>query len=130
MLLRTKDLREARVRFAAESLRCEETFAIARDELAGVVRLKLSDVPKLADKWARHVINCWDDEPEGIDDFLGWEDGDYYPASDYIDESNKALHSKLVSHFITDTLGRLSLPTPPKDDPVSSSALVDAFVYR
>ncbi|MCG6323950.1 integrase, partial [Vibrio alginolyticus] len=64
--LKTKDLSVARPRFAAELARCEEIFAVSREQLAGRPKVLASDSPKLADRWASSVMTEWESNPDTI----------------------------------------------------------------
>ena len=125
--LKTRELTEARPRFADRSRECEEVFAAARDQLAGKSRLLLSDAPKLADHWAQSVIDSWESHPDSVSDFLVRDDQGYSAASDFIDTDNENARVKLVTPFITETLNERRLPIPPSAEPVWRVLVVDYF---
>lgn len=139
--LRTKDLTQARLRFAAKSMECEETFSAARDQLDGKARLKVSDAPKLADRWAQSVVDSWESEPESVRDFLALstaptgagehesEERGYFPVSDFVDGDSPKLRAELVTGYISESLEARHLPKPSSDDPVWP-VLVDCFFGR
>lgn len=131
--LKTRNLPEARLRFISEAQRCEEAFTAARDQLAGRFRVLPSDAPKLADRWAKAVLEDWEVAPEKVMDFLavvGTEDStDYLPASDVVDRDNPQTLTDALSGFIRDTLLHLCLPLPDAADP-ARKALEAAFSTR
>ncbi|ELY2765540.1 site-specific integrase [Cronobacter malonaticus] len=127
--LKTKELSVARPRFAAESARCEEAFAAAREQLAGRPRVIASDAPKLADHWASTVMDSWERQPESIEDFLVVTDGDTSPASDVVDTDSAKARLATVEPFIRQSLKNHHLPLPDEAEP-AHRALVEAFFQR
>lgn len=130
--LHTRDLSEARPRFAAESAHCEEVFAAARKQKAGQLVVLSSDAPKLADRWARAVLEDWEGSPESVREFLADTPvggGEVVPASDVVDEDNPKARAAAVYEFIRGALSDARLPLPPPSEPVWF-ALVDAFFAR
>lgn len=129
--LRTRDFSAARPRFASELARCEETFAAARDQLAGQPRVLASDAPKLADRWAQGVMDFWDANPDAVQDFLiqSNESSDLTLACDAVDSSNPKARKAAIIEFLKMTLAEHNLPMP-DDQELASRALVDAFFAR
>jgi hypothetical protein len=129
--LRTRDFSAARPRFASELARCEETFAAARDQLAGQPRVLASDAPKLADRWAQGVMDSWDANPEAVQDFLihSDESSDFVLACDVVDSSDPKARKAAIIEFLKATLAEHNLPLP-DDQELASKALVDAFFAR
>ncbi|MDV5861487.1 hypothetical protein QM298_11285 [Pseudomonas mendocina] len=68
--LKTRDISEARYRFRAESMRCEEAFKAAREQLQGRPQFLPSDAPKLADRWSQRVLAEWAADPQTLTAFL------------------------------------------------------------
>ena len=111
--LKTRNLSEARPRFASESVACEEAFALAREQAAGRPKDFRPDAPKLADRWAKAAMEAWDTNPEEMRDFLnenpdahshtehGYEQPDLTPASDLHDGSALRSREQAVSGFIS-----------------------------
>jgi len=119
--LATKELSEARPRFAAASSECEEQFKAAREQLAGIPRVLSSDSPTLAARWAASVVEQWDINHESINEFI--VNGE--PACHFIDENHQAqVHT--VERYIQETLTKNHLPMPSKADP-AFNPLVQAF---
>lgn len=121
--LHTKDFSEARIRFAAESAKCEAAFAAAEAQLQGVVLLIPSDAPKLADRWKKHVLETWQKDPSSIEYFLARDsEGEAVPldAVVYSDPEEMALP------FLREELQRLGLPIPDQHSP-THEALVQEF---
>ncbi len=131
--LKTRDLTEARLRFIGEAHRCEEAFTTARDQLAGHSRVLPSDAPKLADRWAKAVLEEWESDPEALMEFLAstgaGSTAHYVPASDFVDEDSPQALTKVLTEFIRTTLQTLNLPLPNAADP-ARRALEDAFHTR
>lgn len=131
--LKTRNLPEARLRFIGEAQRCEEAFTAARDQLAGHSRVLPSDAPKLADRWAKAVLQDWEVAPEKVMNFLAVADTgsgtDYLPASDFVDRDTPQALADALSGFIRQTLLQLNLPLPVAADP-ARRALEDAFYIR
>lgn len=120
--LKTRSPQEARPRFAAESLKCEEAFAAARDQLAGRPRLLSADAPKLADRWARKVMEEWETAPEKLLDFLAEvEEGGsryYVSAVDVVDTDSPSIRAQVTADIIRSSLASEGLPLPPEEDHV------------
>jgi len=118
--LKSKDLAQARPRFAAESLNCEEMFAAARDQLKGRPRVLSSDVPKLADRWAKAVLEEWEKEPESVAEFLARVgpvgDECYVPAINIMDIDRPDIRTSLVSDYMRSTQHKAGLPLPTPED--------------
>jgi len=139
--LKTRNLSEARPRFASESVACEEAFALAREQAAGRPKDFRPDAPKLADRWAKAAMEAWDTNPEEMRDFLnenpdahshtehGYEQPDLTPASDLHDGSALRSREQVVSGFISETLRAWGYPPLSGNHP-SWSTLVDAFYGR
>jgi len=131
--LKSRDLATVRARFAAESARCEEIFLAAREQLAGRPRVLSSDAPKLADRWARSVLDEWDTDPNAVDSFLvrvGQEGEEHYePALNFVDEDSARARAAIASPFVRIALERFNLPLPPAGDPVRS-VLDNTFFSR
>jgi integrase len=131
--LKTRHLPEARLRFIGEAQRCEEAFTAARDQLAGISRVLPSDAIKLADRWAKAVLQEWETNPEKVNDFLAVSDTgsdlDYLPASDFVGMDTPVALTEALSGFIRHTLHQLNLPLPVPADP-ARRALEDAFYIR
>ena len=68
--LKTRDISEARYRFRAEAMRCEEAFKAAREQLQGRPQVLPSDAPKLADRWSQRVLAEWEADPQTLTAFL------------------------------------------------------------
>ncbi|MAM87518.1 MAG: integrase [unclassified Hahellaceae] len=127
--LRTKELSEARLRFAAKSLECEECFSAARDQLAGKSRLLLADAPRLADQWAKAEVDSWETEPERIDAFLVSSESGLDSASEYVDGDTPQTRALAVFNLVEIYLADRRLPVPSQAEPLRY-ALVDSFFYR
>lgn len=133
--LKTKDPSSARPRFAAESLKCEEAFLAARDQLAGKVRLLTSDAPKLADRWAKAVLASWESGEEDFTAFLVAEgvdetDGyDYSPACDIVNSDELKDRAANIQPLMNAFLREQQKPLPNQADP-AYTALVDCFFGR
>lgn len=132
--LGTKDFATARPRFAAELIRCEELFLAAKDQLAGRPRILASDAPKLADRWAKAVLDSWEIKPEDLSDFLihpldDSDDADIQLACDVVDTGSFKARQAAVEVFLRAVLADHHLPMPEQSDP-SFKALVDAFFSR
>lgn len=132
--LKSKDLAQARPRFAAESLNCEEMFAAARDQLKGRPRVLSSDAPKLADRWAKEVMRQWDADPDAIAEFLATvgtpgESMHRVPAYDVLDTDSPKVVEATVTPYIQSTLKSEGLPMPSPGEP-SRDALRICFLHR
>ncbi|HCZ9260929.1 TPA: site-specific integrase [Vibrio alginolyticus] len=127
--LKTKDLSVARPRFAAELARCEEIFAVSREQLAGRPKVLASDSPKLADRWASSVMTEWESNPDSVSDFLAVFPEGSVPAKDVIDADDYNVRAKIALPFIRKTLEHHNLPTPEDAEP-AFKALVEAFFTR
>jgi integrase len=126
--LKTRDISEARYRFRAESLRCEEAFKAAREQLQGRQQVLPSDAPKLADRWTQRVLAEWEADHQALDTFLAQSGGDVLPLDAFAvhDSSAFAEREALSLPFLREELARHSLPLPVTADP-SYRALVDEF---
>lgn len=137
--LKTRDLAVARPRFASESARCEEVLAAAREQLAGRPKVLASDAPRLADRWAKSVLESWNAEPEQVEIYLGrisdleaddYSEAEYQPACDLLPEGDDSKSRyKVISRFLSASLTEAGLPLPDSADP-AFRALVDAFFAR
>ena len=128
--LKTRHLPEACLRFIGEAQRCEEAFTAARDQLAGISRVLPSAAIKLANRWAKAVLQEWETNPEKVKDFLAVSDTgsdlDYLPASDFVGMDTPVALTEALSGFIRNTLHQLNLPLPVPADP-ARRALEDAL---
>ena len=139
--LKTRDLALARPRFAAELAHCEEMFTAARAQLAGHTKVLASDAPKLADRWAKHVMEAWENDERLLDDFiahtstastsssLALSGGETAPVSDFIDGDDFSARARAVIGFIKETLEHERLPLPDGTD-LAYSALINSFFAR
>jgi integrase len=121
--LKTRELSEARPRFAHQQAKCEDEFRRAREQLAGRVLIVVSDAPKLADRWMNRVIAGWAQNPSLLTEFLASSGADKEAASDYVDIESEADALRVVGAYIEATLKDAGIPLPPKDDPVSAVLL-------
>ena len=126
--LKTRDISEARYRFRAESMRCEEAFKAAREQLQGRPQVLPSDAPKLADRWAQRVLAEWEAYPATLVRFLVEVGEGVAPASDYLvyDSSSPQERETVALPLMKEELQRHSLPLPAAADP-AFRALVDEF---
>lgn len=126
--LRTRDLSEARIRFLAESLRCEEALKAAREQLQGRQQVLPSDAPKLADRWTQRVLAEWEADQQTLTVFLALVGDDVLPLDGFAVHDSSAFpeREKLALPFVREELARHSLPLPVTADP-SYRALVDEF---
>lgn len=83
--LKTKELVQARPRFAHESAKCEQVFLNAREQQAGRLVLQHSDVHKLADRWSAEVIAEWEVDAEAPKDFLVFQGDEVLAATEMVD---------------------------------------------
>ncbi len=117
--LKTKDLAQARPRFAHESVKCEEVFRNARDHVEGRPVLLASDAHKLADRWASETLASWEANPEGVQDFLVVDQADgVVAASDFLSDYTLDQAFGHVGHFIKDSLSTVRMPLPERSDRV------------
>lgn len=126
--LKTRDISEARYRFRAESMRCEEAFKAAREQLQGRPQVLPSDAPKLADRWAQRVLSEWEADPTALARFLAEVGEGVAPLSDYLvyDNSSTQEREAAALPLVKEELQRHSLPLPAVADP-AFRALVDEF---
>lgn len=126
--LKTRDISEARYRFRAESMRCEEAFKAAREQLQGRPQVLPSDAPKLADRWSQRVLAEWEADPQTLTAFLAQVGDEVLPldAVAVHDSSNFQEREAVALPLVKEELQRQSLPLPQTADP-SYRALVDEF---
>lgn len=126
--LKTRDISEARYRFRVESLRCEEAFKAAREQLQGRPQVLPSDAPKLADRWSQRVLSEWEADQQTLTAFLAQAGDDVLPldAVAVQDSSNFQEREAVALPLLKEELQRQSLPLPEAADP-SYRALVDEF---
>lgn len=125
--LKTKELVQARPRFAHESAKCEEAFRNAREQQAGRPVLHSSDAHKLADRWAAEVVASWDTDVDGPHMFLVVLDGVVHAASDVVDVDGPDSSFRLVGGYIRDALAKLLLPLPDRADPVWECLVLEFY---
>jgi len=125
--LKTRELAEARPRFAHQQAKCEDEFRRAREQLAGRVLIVASDAPKLADRWMNHVIAGWAQDPSLLTEFLAIHGAEVEAASNLVDIESEADALRIVGGYIEGTLKAAGIPLPPKNDPVSA-VLLQEFV--
>ncbi|SEL74538.1 Integrase [Atopomonas hussainii] len=112
--LHTKDFSEARIRFAAESAKCEAAFAAAEAQLQGVVLLIPSDAPKLADRWKKHVLETWQQDHSSIEAFLARDSEGGAVAFSSV---APAAPEDTVLPLLREELQRQKLPMPAQHSP-------------
>lgn len=116
--LKTKELAQARPRFAHESAKCEQAFLNAREQQAGRSVLLHSDVHKLADRWSAEVIAEWEEDEEAPKDFLVIQGEEVLTALDYADVEDPDSCFSAVEVYIRSALNKVLLPLPNRADPV------------
>ncbi|PKM24428.1 MAG: hypothetical protein CVV09_16025 [Gammaproteobacteria bacterium HGW-Gammaproteobacteria-13] len=116
--LKTKELVQARPRFAHESAKCEQVFLNAREQQAGRLVLQHSDVHKLADRWSAEVIAEWEVDAEAPKDFLVFQGDEVLTATDMVDVEDSDSCFKAVEVYIRSALAKAMLPLPDRADPV------------
>lgn len=116
--LKTKELVQARPRFAHESAKCEQAFLNAREQQAGRSVLLHSDVHKLADRWSAEVIAEWEVDQEAPKDFLVVWGDEVSTALDYADVGDLDSCFRAVEFYIRSALEKVLLPLPNRADPV------------
>lgn len=116
--LKTKELVQARPRFAHESAKCEQVFLNAREQLAGRLVLQHSDVHKLADRWSAETIAEWEVDAEAPKDFLVFQGDEVSTATDIVDVGDSDSCFKAVEVYIRSALAKAMLPFPDRADPV------------
>jgi len=132
--LGTREFSEACERFAVAYTESTEAFKVARAESAGLPIVKPSDAPKLADRWAKAMIEQWESNPDAANEFLatvypGGERHHQVPAFDVLDMDSPRTASSIVLPYIQSTLRGLGLPVPAPGDP-SREALHLSFLHR
>lgn len=127
--LRTKDLASARLRFAAELVRCEEAFLAAREQLKGERQVSPSDAGKLAARWARSIVQGWDEQPSAVKDYLLISEEEVGRITDLVDVGEYTQRESAVYGFIQESLTIHGLPLPDKADP-AYRALVESFFQQ
>ncbi|MGE6790991.1 DUF6538 domain-containing protein [Pseudomonas guineae] len=116
--LKTKELVQARPRFAHESAKCEQVFLNAREQQAGRSVLLHSDVHKLADRWSAEVIAEWEADEEAPKDFLVVQGDEVSTALDFVDVEDLDSCFRAVEVYIRSALEKVLLPLPNRADPV------------
>ncbi|GGH95112.1 hypothetical protein CFY91_05240 [Pseudomonas fluvialis] len=126
--LKTRDISEARYRFRAEAMRCEEAFKAAREQLQGRPQVLPSDAPKLADRWSQRVLSEWEADQQTLTAFLAQVGDEVLPldAVAVHDSSNFQEREAVALPLVKEELQRHSLPLPETADP-SYRALIDEF---
>lgn len=120
--LKTKDPREAKIRFAAELDRSDELFENARRQLSGERIPTLQDAMQLAARWATAELTRMESTGKFTGYLVDLGNGEYETVSDLLDSPNpKArLQSKEMSLTdrtrldltIAEELAKGSLPIP------------------
>jgi len=126
--LKTRDISEARYRFRSESMRCEEAFKAAREQLQGRPQVLPSDAPKLADRWAQRVLSEWEADHQTLTAFLAQVGDEVLPLDAVAVHDSSAFQEReaVALPLLREELQRHSLPLPETADP-SYRALIDEF---
>ena len=136
--LKTRDASEAKGRHAAEWIKSEEAFALARAQLSGAEVLSARDVQQLAARWFHRELD--DLEQSGkfrralvpgdaveLETPFGFEQHqEWLSIREALDEGDETDWRALVLPHMLRALKAENIPAPPKDSPVFES-LNDAF---